>query len=73
MARTREPPGWTSQFREIVLDIALTAHDLRTDPELFRAALDPDDYTAAQALGRAPRQYPTASSIPACARRAGTA
>lgn len=56
MARTREPPGWTSQFREIVLDIALTAHDLRTDPELFRAALDPDDYTAAHALGRALRQ-----------------
>ncbi len=28
MAATGEPPGWTSQFRELVLDVALTAHDV---------------------------------------------
>jgi hypothetical protein len=28
MLRTREPAGWTSQFRELVLDAKLAAHDL---------------------------------------------
>src|SRR3954453_8309641 len=28
MARTNEPAGWTSQFREIVLDITAHLHDL---------------------------------------------
>jgi hypothetical protein len=49
MARTAEPAGWTSQFREIVLDVGVTAHDLR-DEERFAAALQPDDYSEAQAL-----------------------
>jgi hypothetical protein len=50
MAATAQPPGWTSQFREIVLDLDASLHDLRplerTDP-----VLDPDDYTASQTLG----------------------
>ena len=50
MARTSEPPGWTSQFREIVLVISADLHDLRnlfpTDP-----VLSPDDYAPAQWLG----------------------
>jgi len=50
MARTAEPAGWTSQFREIVLDIDLTAHDLRGTPARFAEALDPDSYRAGQAL-----------------------
>jgi RES domain len=50
MARTREPAGWTSQFRELVLDVDASLHDLRGNAE-HAAALDPDDYTASQALG----------------------
>ena len=50
MARTAEPAGWTSQFREIVLDVKLQAHDLRGDPTLFSAALLPNDYAESQAL-----------------------
>ena len=51
MARTKEPAGWTSQFREVVLDIDGRLHDLRGDGPGFAAALDPDDYGEAQALG----------------------
>lgn len=52
MARTNETPGWTSQFREIVLDIKGDFHDLRSTlaPEL-REALKPNDYALGQALG----------------------
>lgn len=50
MARTSEPPGWTSQFREIIMNIGADLHDLRslssTDP-----VLDPAAYPAAQKLG----------------------
>ena len=49
MAATREPPGWTSQFREIVLDVEARLHDLRPSPP--PGVLDADDYAAAQALG----------------------
>jgi hypothetical protein len=51
MARTDETPGWTSQFREILLDIDALLHDLRDDADTFSAELDPDDYAAGQALG----------------------
>jgi hypothetical protein len=50
MARTKEVPGWTSQFREIVLDIDARLHDLRGRNPDHGQALDPDDYTASQAL-----------------------
>ncbi len=50
MARTAEPEGWTSQFREIVLDVAMQAHDLRGDPARFTEALMPDSYAESQAL-----------------------
>jgi hypothetical protein len=50
MAATGQAPGWTSQFREIVLDLDASLHDLRfldrTDP-----VLDPNDYAASQTLG----------------------
>jgi RES domain len=52
MAATAQPPGWTSQFREIVLDVGASLHDIRT-LGTASAVLDPDDYTAAQALGSA--------------------
>jgi RES domain-containing protein len=50
MSATAQPPGWTSQFREIVLDLDASLHDLRP---LDRAdpVLDPDDYAASQTLG----------------------
>jgi hypothetical protein len=51
MSRTPQPAGWTSQFREIVLDVAGRLHDLRGGHRAHAAALDPDDYREAQALG----------------------
>jgi len=45
MARTAEPEGWTSQFREIALDVKLEAHDLRGDKALL-----PDGYAESQSL-----------------------
>jgi hypothetical protein len=51
MARTNEPSGWTSQFREVLLDINARLHDLRSSPADLRGLLLPDDYRASQALG----------------------
>jgi len=51
MARTREAPGWTSQFRELVMDIHAPLHDLRANDPAWADALDPDSHVAAQALG----------------------
>lgn len=48
MAATNEPAGWTSQFREIVLDVEAELHDLRG--EGWEQALAPDDYAAGQSL-----------------------
>ena len=53
MARTRQAPGWTSQFREIVMTVEADLHDLRDLPERPVPALDPDSYAASQALARA--------------------
>lgn len=52
MARTAEPPGWTSQFREIILSVRANLHDLR-QTGLAHPALDPDDYGASQGLAMA--------------------
>ncbi|KFB08266.1 RES family NAD+ phosphorylase [Nitratireductor basaltis] len=49
MAATREPAGWTSQFREIVLDVDAMLHDLRG--EEGTACLHESDYAAPQRLG----------------------
>jgi hypothetical protein len=51
MARTNEPAGWTSQFREILLDVNAQLHDLRGDTAVQSGLLLPDDYEASQALG----------------------
>lgn len=51
MARTSETSGWTSQFRELVLDIGADIHDLRGRDAAYAAALDPADYRQSQALG----------------------
>ena len=50
MARTAEAPGWTSQFREIVLSIHADLHDLRSEDTSDHLALDPDSHVAGQAL-----------------------
>ena len=50
MARTAEPAGWTSQFRELVLDVAAELHDLRSGDPAWEPALRADDYSEAQAL-----------------------
>ncbi|GAB1583925.1 RES family NAD+ phosphorylase [Phyllobacterium phragmitis] len=51
MARTRERAGWTSQFREVVLDVDARLHDIRGNPA-YLAALHPNDYSQSQVLGR---------------------
>ncbi|MGO4574113.1 RES family NAD+ phosphorylase [Microvirga sp. 2TAF3] len=51
MARTNEPAGWTSQFREIVLDVTARLHDLRGIETDLQGFLHPDDYSGSQALG----------------------
>lgn len=50
MARTAEAPGWTSQFREIILSIEASLHDLRSGEHEHQSALDPDTYLVSQAL-----------------------
>ncbi|HEX7857738.1 MAG TPA: RES family NAD+ phosphorylase [Sphingobium sp.] len=54
MAQTTQPPGWTSQFREIILTVRADLHDLRGEGE--PAMLDPDRYEAAQLLAASLRQ-----------------
>lgn len=51
MLATVQPPGWTSQFREILLDVDAELHDLRGGGEEVAAALDPLDYAQSQQLG----------------------
>lgn len=58
MARTSEPAGWTSQFREIVLDVKGDLHDLRGGSSDYAPVLDSDDYAAAQTLGEQLRASP---------------
>jgi hypothetical protein len=51
MARTDEPAGWTSQFREILLDINAQLHDLRSSTADQSGLLRLNNYEASQALG----------------------
>ncbi|MBA3810885.1 MAG: RES family NAD+ phosphorylase [Caulobacteraceae bacterium] len=55
MARTGEPPGWTSRFRELIMDLEATLHDLRAGGPAVAPALDPDSWSRSQALGAALR------------------
>jgi hypothetical protein len=50
MARTHEAPGWTSQFREIVLDVDGRLHDLRGGNPLYAELFNPENYDKAQDL-----------------------
>ena len=51
MARTREAPGWTSQFREIVLSVEASLHDLRGETVAMSPLLLAEGYEVGQALG----------------------
>lgn len=51
MARTGEVPGWTSQFREIVLSVEASLHDLRGETLATSPLLQAEGYEAGQALG----------------------
>lgn len=51
MARTREAPGWTSQFRELVADLDASLHDLRGADPASEDVLAPDSHAASQKLG----------------------
>ena len=53
MAATAQAPGWTSQFRELILDVEAGLHDLRQIKPAD--VLDADDYGPAQAFGAALR------------------
>lgn len=53
MARTGEEPGWTSQFREIVLSVHADLHDLRGREYQDHPALASDNYEASRRLGTA--------------------
>jgi RES domain-containing protein len=55
MARTAEAPGWTSQFREIILTIDADLHDLRGPHMISHPTLDPASYHASQSLAVALR------------------
>lgn len=49
MAKTKEAPGWTSQFREIVLSVEARLEDLRSGDHA--ALLNPDEYAESRAFG----------------------
>jgi len=56
MARTREPPGWTSQFREVLLDVRAELHDLRGGGSTATPFLHLSDYGPGQAFGKGLRK-----------------
>ncbi len=55
MARTKEAPGWTSQFRDLAMELDATLHDLRGGDPTVAPALDPCSYVESQALAKALR------------------
>ncbi|SFJ90411.1 RES domain-containing protein [Bosea sp. OK403] len=73
MAATKQPPGWTSQFREILLDVEARLHDLCAPGAAVSAVLDPDDYAQSQVLGSALRAVGSEGVVYPSVRRAGGA
>lgn len=63
MLATAQPPGWTSQFREIVLEIDTALHDVRALGSEAAPLLDPADYAASQALGAGLRAIGSAGIV----------
>jgi RES domain len=56
MMKTKEAPGWVSQFRELVMDVDAILHDLCGKDPAVAPALDPDSYVESQALAKALRK-----------------
>lgn len=54
MRRTAEEPGWTSQFRELVLDVTFEGRDM-TDSVAYAEAFSPTNYAEPQRVGAALR------------------
>ena len=50
MAATRQDSGWVSQFRELLMDVDATLHDVRGTNQDYADALHPDDYRWAQRI-----------------------
>jgi hypothetical protein len=71
MAATRQPPGWTSQFREIRLDIRARLHDLRGLGAEGAVIFDRDDYAQSQILGAGLREAGSDGLVYPSVRRAG--
>ena len=69
MARTAESPGWTSQFREIVLSVSADLHDLRR--AAGHPALAGDSYAASQALAKTLRSAGSDGVVYPSTRHAG--
>jgi hypothetical protein len=63
MAATGERPGWTSQFRELVLDVDAALHDLRGDDPAFLPLLDPDSHAVARHFGAVLREGGSAGVV----------
>ncbi len=71
MAATKQPAGWTSQFREILLDISASLHDLRGLGAAGAPMLDPADYAQSQALGSLLRDAGSDGVVYPSVRRSG--
>ena len=48
MSATKEPPGWTSQFRELIMTVGADLHDIRLIRQDGGPLLHPSDYLPAQ-------------------------
>ena len=55
MMRTKQSPGWASQFRELIMDVDAMLHDLRGGNPDHEPALSAVNYTESQSLGAALR------------------
>jgi len=55
MTQTREGAGWTSQFRELALNVNSPLHDLRGGDARWAPTLDRDSYAESQLAGKALR------------------
>ncbi len=51
MRATNEAPGWTSDFRELIGNLAADLEDIRGGSPAWQPLLDPYDYGAAQSFG----------------------
>jgi hypothetical protein len=71
MARTNEAPGWTSQFREIILKVDARLHDLRGQNPGYKDLLNPDDYSASQKKSSQLRSSGSNGLVYPSVRRAG--